>query len=212
MFSISALTRSLGEEGYHRVDREPARPLAQLLKDRIQVLWSNPRDVVHQTAHHRQERGRVDLDPLRRLRGPGLELLEQLLQLGRIPDDFEERLHARVVQLEVRPTQGACDDHVDRGRDALAFAQDFAVVDLADVDARSAGRGPQVGDATIGPHVLRRTRQQEQQRAPGVAIRRGVHRQHADGLAVEQHRKLAHRGVGLRQTRLADQQFVGTHV
>ena len=78
----------------------------------------------------------------------------------RIAHDLEECLHARVVQFESRPAHGGGDDHVDRGSDTLPLAQHLAVIDLTNVDARSAGCGPQVRDASISADLFRRSSQQ----------------------------------------------------
>ena len=89
------------------------------------------------------------------------------------------------------------DDLLGGGRDPLLLAQHLGVVDLLDLDARAAGRRPEVPDAAVGADVLGRTREQQQQRAPRLGVGARIQRQAADELAVQQLGQLGDRGIRL---------------
>jgi hypothetical protein len=65
---------------------------------------------------------------------------------------------------------------------------------------------------SVGPHVVGRAGEEEQQRAPGFGVGAGVERQAADEVAMQEHGELRDRRVGLRHSRAVDQQALGLHL
>ena len=80
---------------------------------------------------------------------------------------------------------------------ALLLAQHFGVVDFLDLEARTAGRVPQVRDAAVGADVFRRSGEQQQERAPGVGVRPGVDGQRANHVAIQDLGELGDGRIGL---------------
>ena len=142
----------------------------------------------------------------------GLERLHQLLELARVLDDVDDRPHRRIVNGQRRPRHRRLDDRVDRRGEPLLLAQDLGIVDLADLEARPAGRGPELGHAAVGADFFRAARQQQQERAPRFGGGAGVDRQPADEVTVQQGRELGHGRIRLGHPRAFDQESVGQHL
>jgi hypothetical protein len=67
-------------------------------------------------------------------------------------------------------------------------------------------------DAAVGPDVLGRAGQQEEQRAPRVRAGAGVERDRANEVAVKQPGELGDRQVRLWRARTIDEQLVGVNL
>ena len=100
------------------------------------------------------------------------------------------------------PAMRRRDDLIDGCGVSLLLAQDLRVVDFDDIEARAAGRGPEVRDAAVAAHFLRRAREEQEQRAPRIGIGGSIDGQRADHVPVEDLGELADGRVGtLRQRR-----------
>ena len=96
------------------------------------------------------------------------------------------------VELELGTGERRRQDVVDGLRQAMFLAQDLGVIDLLDLDARTAGGGPQPADAAVGTHVVGSAGQEEQQGAPGIGAGTGIDRERADEMTMEQGAHLDH--------------------
>jgi hypothetical protein len=198
---------ALIEQRDHVLGREPAGRVSHLLEDPLELLGGRPRHVLGQAAQHAEEGGGLDVDAL--ALGHVFELRHELVELRGVPDDVDERAHRRVVQQQLGSPEGRGEDLVDRRRLPLLLAQHFGVVDFHDLEARPAGRVPQLRDAAVGADFFGRAGQQQQQRAPGLGVRGSVHGERANHVAVQDLGQFGDRGIGAGRQRAVEQERVG---
>ncbi len=144
--------RAPHEELEHRVGGEAPRDLADLPQRLIELAGVRPADVLREAAQDIQEG--PDADGTRRRLGALLELLHQHREPRRIADEIQQQAHPRVVELELRAAHGGGDEAIGHGRIPLFLAQDFRVVDLDDLEAGAAGRGPETRDPAVRPDLV----------------------------------------------------------
>ncbi len=185
---------ALREQREHRLGRQPAGGVAHLLEHRVELVGPGLQHVLGEAAQDVQEHRGPDVDPL--AGGLGLEPGHQRIELGGIADDLEQGAGGVVIELELRPAERGGENLIDRRGGALLLAQHLGVVDFDDLEARSACRRPQMGDAAVGADLLRRAGEEEQERSPRGRIGTGIHGQRANEVAVEHFGEFADRRIG----------------
>ena len=88
------------------------------------------------------------------------------------------------------PERAAAMHALNRRCIALLLAEHLGVVDFLDLDARSARCRPEVGDAAVSPDVLRRPREQREERPPRGGVGAAVEGQGSDRITSQQLREL----------------------
>ena len=198
---------ALGEQRQHVLGAQPPGRLPHLPEHRIQLVGAGAREVLGEPAQQVEEGGRLQIRALPG--GPLFELRHQLLELGRVANQLQQRIRRRVVQLDLRTGQRCGEDLVDGRGQPLLLTQYLGIVNLDDLETGSPGRGPETRDATIGAHLLGRARQEQQENLPGGGVRAGVHRQGADQVPVEDLSELGECRVRLGRDRAIEQQGPG---
>jgi hypothetical protein len=100
-----------------------------------------------------------------------LEVIQKIAERVRIAQGLDERPERPFVERAAIALQTQRDDAVPLGLFAAgALPQHLGVVDLADLEVGSPASGPRPADAALGDEILRRAREQQEQRAPILGI------------------------------------------
>ena len=100
-------------------------------------------------------------------------MLEQIAKSLRVAQALEERFEREVVESAGIALQAQRDDAIPlRLLTAGALAQHFGVVDLADLEMRSAAADPRAADPALGEQILWSTGEQQKQRQSSASASR----------------------------------------
>ena len=201
---------ALIEQLQHRFGGELAGGAPHLAEHRVEPMRLGLREVFGEPLQQRHERRHLRRGTV--LLGGAVDLRHHFLQPDGVLHDVEQQAHAGIVEVERPSGERRGDDLLGGGRDPLLLAKHFGVVDFLDFDARTAGRRPQVLDAAVGAHVLGRTGEEQQQRAPRFGVDPGIQRQAADELTVQQLGELGDGRIRPAGHGAADEQRVGHHL
>ena len=173
------------EQFQHESGRQAAEGSCHVAQDGLEALRVGARHDVNDPAQHPEQSFGLRADPAV-VAAALFDRHNQLCKTIRVADDLEQGLKRLLVQLDGVGLEAALNDLVPAGSvPAGALTQDFGVVDLLNLDVAYAGQGPQPGDPALEPDVLRRARQQEQERAPAVGIQTRMNGERANNVIVQ---------------------------
>ncbi len=195
---IGALAAS--DQAQHASGRQPACGVAKSGEQLVQVATLGLDHPAQQVEEH--VRAIVGSSG----GGDPIDLRHEQVELDGVTQGLAYQGRQRFVQIHLRSGHGRGENVLDCLRPPLLFPQRFGVIDLLDLEAGFPGARPQTADAAVRAEVLRGTRKQEQEAAPGVGTGARVDRERANQVPVEESADLDDGPVGVRRPGAVDQQ------
>jgi len=125
-----------------------------------------------------------------------LKLFDQRREASGIGERLEQRRQRAGVEDPLLAFEAIRDDAIPGDVIATpALTQHFGVVDLEDLEMIPPAERPRLVDAARGHQIVRRARQQQQQRAPVLSVGARLDRQPADQSFMKQRGELANGGI-----------------